>query len=244
MENNGQELMNTIIGLNVGGGEAPQYDFIPDGRHIFGLIGIRNCKKRKFKSDEEVDAFRFIFRHKDLNNGYVNHTVTAVLSEKSSLFKLLKSMNDGKTGKGFSKNDAFNFMKTCVGKWFEIVVENKEWKGRQYLNIVNSNVLPYHKGDELGDATSFFDKRITVTADAKASEPQAQTTYDWKAIASFPFYYELGTIQESKRPQAIQLCQLAHGECLIAGTQLWGTRNEIPPLNKYKVIPQTDDIPF
>lgn len=244
MQSSNQELINTIVGLNVFSGEELKYDPITDGRHVFGLIGIRNCKKRKFKSNEEVDAFRFIFRHKDLANGYVNHTVTAVLSEKSSLFKLLKSMNDGKTGKTFTKNDAFQFMLTCVGKWFEIMVENKEWKGRQYLNIVNSNVLPYNGGAELGDSVAFFEKRhLNENADT-AKESSGQSVYDWKSLASYPFYYELGPIQESKRRQAIQLCQLSHGECLVAETELWGVKNEIPPLQKYRISPSSDVIPF
>lgn len=172
-----------------------EYENLEPGMHIVGLVEIKNCQKRKFQSDETVDAYRFVFRSLENDKAFVNHTVTASLDEKANLYKLLKFMSGGKLPANPEAEPTFHFMENCVGKWFNCMVEHKPWKDSVWVNIVGNMVTPLSPGDlaarNLPNAVNYFNaKNEGVAYPPKATEvqkPLVDTVSDTgKALGLFP----------------------------------------------------------
>jgi hypothetical protein len=241
------ELKNTIKISK--GFESVEYDLVPAGMGTFGLTMIKNIERKAFQSDEMVDAFRLIFRHKELTAGYVFLTVNTSFHERSNLYKTLKCMAGNSFDPELDAGGLFDLMKSQVGKWFDIMVEhNKGNNGQTYANIVKGAIMP-HAG-KLGSCIDYFNGKNTAVIEKKEVKtgfeeyPDADKAKQTQ-LDDLSHCYDLSGVDKNKLPAAWKLLEAAGGVHTDPDRLMWRTKQEVNKLIKYKHTPiEDDDTPF
>lgn len=129
-----------------------EFDLLEDGMHQMGLVKISNCDIKNKKTGEVKPGYRLSFRDKDLANGYVNISFTASTNEKSNMFKNIKAMT-GTIKEGVTREEIFNAMVGCLGKWFSIMTVQNPVGDKTYINALS--IKP--SKEELPHAVSYFE---------------------------------------------------------------------------------------
>ncbi len=239
-----EQLKNTI---RIPKGELVEYDLVPAGLHTFGLVLIKNTQKKAFKSDEMIDAYRFVFRHRNLTAGYVFSTCTSSFHERSNLYKTLKAMAGPELKAEMGEAELFGLMKSLIGRWFDIMVEhNRAENGKIYANIVKGAIIPNQKIQ--GSCLDYFNgKNIqAIKATTKPEEPNEFDAYQDGALAEkkadeLPFCYQLDTCPKDKLSSAWKLLEAANGVKMDPDGLLWRTKEEVKKLIKFKHVSIEDD---
>jgi hypothetical protein len=240
-----EELKNTI---KIPKGELVEYDLVPSGLHTFGLVLIKNTQKKAFKSDEMQDAYRFVFRHKELTAGYVFFTCTSSFHERSNLYKSLKAMAGPELKPDMGEAELFGLMKSLIGRWFDIMVEhNTAENGKVYANIVKGAIMPNKTMQ--GSCLDYFNgKNIQqIKANNKPEEPNEFDAYKDGALAEKveEHFYDLSTCVKDKLPAARQILIKAGAVKTDPDGIMFTSPVECPKLAKFKVLPiEKDDVPF
>ena len=116
---------------------AIKYDQVKPGLYICGLVEIKAKPKKVYVNNKPTGQTQpgvyFVFRSIAHKNGYVNWHVSEKLGERSSLYKGLAKMSgytlDRPNEKGrVNYVQCENFLKSCLGKWFNVQVSNREFK--------------------------------------------------------------------------------------------------------------------
>jgi hypothetical protein len=137
------ELKNTIVRRS-----GCEYASPGSGTHVMGLVKVQNCECT-YKDEPPKPGIEFTFRCMGNPNAGVAHQVRASLNEKSSLFKTLKRMTKGAVNESTSSADAFELIRQCVGKWFDVTVLEK--KG--YARVDDCDIRPARDGDAPDEGT-------------------------------------------------------------------------------------------
>lgn len=124
--------------------EDREYIAMSPGTHVMGMIAIQNIKMKAFNpEDPEVDGFRLLFRsYENPNATPIMHRFSASSGTKSNAYKTLKLMSGGKLSEKSSGSELFDFMQTCLGKWFTVMLENKPWKDKFWTSVCQNMITP------------------------------------------------------------------------------------------------------
>lgn len=132
-----------------------EYETLADGKYVWGLVKIKNVVIKPHKKAEvqkDRPGYQLSFRAKDHPKAFLNIKFAASTHERAKMMKYLIPMSEGRVvssleandedGKYFiyncSKDVAFNFLKSCLGKWFTFSVEQVKYQDKTYMNIVGS----------------------------------------------------------------------------------------------------------
>lgn len=118
-----------------------EYETLADGKYVWGLVKIKNVVIKPHKQAEvqkDRPGYQLSFRAKDHPKAFLNIKFAASTHSRAKMAKHLLAMSDGKIVADCPKDEAFNFLKSCLGKWFTFSVEQVKYQDKTYMNIVGS----------------------------------------------------------------------------------------------------------
>lgn len=105
--------------------EGPPLISMPAGKHVMGLISVKNVVKENQWG--QYDAIRMFFLGKD-GQSCVCHDVSATIAPNSNLTKTLVNMTDCKYDSDQADEvSTFEFVNRLVDRWYEVQVKTRTW---------------------------------------------------------------------------------------------------------------------
>lgn len=264
-----QPLTNTIK-ASINMSDNIVYINPPNGINVMGLIQIKNAQKR-YKQEEPKPAYQFVFKHKDLENCYVNHKVASVLGPKSALYATIKSMIPGLfDSKPPTPDQAFEMIQELVGGWFNLMVVTKTFNNDageaiKYTKVVENLIQPNNEPaiTALGDCREFFAARSgasfsesttkgapAINTLGKPEKPSGFESYEdhmGNEKVAYPYGYDLSQIKPERIAAAKKLITDEKGIITGDNGKLIGrTTKPVKPLEKYLMADtlESDTVPF
>lgn len=118
-----KEFRNTF--KRGGGFDGPPLKSLPAGKHVVGLISVKNV----VKEDQwgQHDAIRMFFLAKD-GQSCVCHDCNATIAPNSNLTKTLINMTDcNYDADTAGEAETFELVNGLVDRWYEVQVKTRQW---------------------------------------------------------------------------------------------------------------------